>query len=137
MTPQTLWEKEILLMRQTFEIPKLDPKRRYRLVVGGSAHTFTGEGFALYVDGKLFAEAKSGYYKSGGDARGGYVFSDFLPEVEDGKITIAVKSFLCREGYVGKEAPPTGHLSVWMEESQIPDIVLNAYKTEPNSEPKK
>ncbi|HEX5790197.1 MAG TPA: hypothetical protein VFY13_03540, partial [Luteolibacter sp.] len=136
-TPKTLWEKEVLLMRQTFEIPKLDPKHRYRLVVGGSAHLYAGEGFALYVDGKLLAEAKSGFYKTGGDARGGYVFSDFLPDFEDGKITIALKGFLRREGYIGKEAPPTGHLSVWMEEAKIPDAVLNAYKTDPNSEPKK
>lgn len=135
--PKTLWEKEVLLMRQTFEIPKLDPKRRYRLVVGGGSHAFAGEGFALYVNGKLFAEAKSGYYKNGADARGGHVFSDFLPEFEGGKVTVAVKSFLRREGQAGKAAPPTGHLSVWMEEGPVPEAILNAFKTDPNSEPKK
>jgi Carbohydrate esterase, sialic acid-specific acetylesterase len=136
-TPKTLWEKEVLLMRQTFEIPKLDSKHRYRLVVGGGAHLYAGEGFALYVDGKLLAEAKGGYYKSGGSARGGYVFNDFLPDFEDGKITIALKGFLRREGYIGKEAPPTGHLSVWLEQAEIPEVIQNAYKTNPNSEPKK
>jgi hypothetical protein len=132
-TPKTLWEKEVLLMRQTFEIPKLDSKHRYRLVVGGSAHTFSGEGFALYVDGKLFAETKSGYYKDGGHARGGYIFSDFLPEFQDGKITIALKGFLRREGQAGKPAPASGHLSVWMEEAPVPESVLNAFKTENNN----
>jgi hypothetical protein len=130
ITPKTLWEKEVLLMRQTFEIPKLDPDRRYRLVLGGSAHTFAGEGFALYVNGKLFAESKTGYYKNGGDARGGYVFADFLPEFQGGKVTIAVKSFLRCTGYVGKPAPPRGHLSVWMEEAQVPEVVFKAFKTE-------
>lgn len=48
-------------VRQTFEIPELNPDRRYRLVGGGSAHTFAGEGFALYVNGKLFAEADQAY----------------------------------------------------------------------------
>jgi hypothetical protein len=127
--PKTLWEKEVLLMRQTFEIPKLDPDRRYRLVVGGSAHTFAGEGFALYVNGKLFAEAKSGYYKNGGDARGGHIFSDFLPEFQGDKVTIAVKGFLRQTGYVGTPAPPRGHLSVWMEEAKVPEVVLKAFKT--------
>ena len=130
IAPNTLWEKEVLLMRQTFEIPKLDPDHRYRLVVGGSAHTFSGEGFALYVNGKLFAESKTGYYKDGGDARGGYVFADFLPEFQGGKVTIAVKSFLRCTGYVGKPAPPRGHLSVWMEEAQVPEAVIKAFKTE-------
>lgn len=105
--------------------------------MGGGAHAFAGEGFAIYVDGKLFAEAKSGSCKSGGDARGGHVFSDFLPEFQGGKVAIAVKSFLRREGHAGKAAPPTGHLSVWMEKAAIPDIVLNAYQTDPNVEPKK
>ena len=114
-------------MRQTFEIPKLDPNHRYRLVVGGSAHTFAGEGFALYVNGKLFAEAKFGYYKNGGDARGGICFSDFLPEFQGGKVTIAVKGFLRQTGYVGTPAPPRGHLSVWMEEAKVPDVALKAF----------
>lgn len=128
--PKTLWEKEVLLMRQTFEIPKLDPARRYRLVVGGSAHTFAGEGFALYVNGKLFAEAKSGYYKNGGDARGGHIFEDFLPEFQGGKVTLAVKSFLRQTGHVGVPAPPRGHLSVWIEEAAVPEPVRKAFETE-------
>jgi hypothetical protein len=129
-TPKTLWEKEVLLMRQTFDIPKLDPNHRYRLVVGGAAHTFAGEGFALYVNGKLFAEAKGGNYKNGGGVRGGYVFEDFLPEFQSGKITIAVKSFLRQTGHVGTPAPPRGHLSVWMEEAQIPEAIQKAFKKE-------
>lgn len=127
ITPKTLWEKEVLLMRQTFEIPKLNPDHRYRLVVGGSAHPFAGEGFALYVNGKLFAESKTGYYKTGGDARGGHIFSDFLPDFQGGKVTIAVKSFLRRTGQIGKPAPPNGHLSVWIEEVTVPDVVRNAF----------
>jgi len=134
ITPRTLWDKEVLLMRQTFEIPKLNPDRRYRLVVGGSAHTFAGEGFALYVNGKLFAESTSGYFKKGGDERGGYIFADFLPEFQDGKVTLAVKSFLRHVGHAGKQAPPRGHLSVWMEEAALPDALLKAFGTG-NSKP--
>jgi hypothetical protein len=82
ITPATLWDKEVLLMRQTFEVPKLDPNHRYRIVVGGAGHPWSGEGFALYLNGKLVSEATGGYYKSGGDARGVIVFNELLPEFE-------------------------------------------------------
>ena len=112
-------------MRQTFEIPAIKPDHRYRLIVGGSAHAFSGEGFALYVNGKRFAESKDGHFKKGG-SRGGYVYNDFLPEFQSGKVTIAVKSFLRTTYHKNKPAPPRGHLSVWMEEMKIPEIVLNS-----------
>ncbi len=129
IAPKTLWEKEVLLMRQCFELPALKADHRYRLVLGGSTHNFSGEGYAIYVNGKLFTESTSGFAKSGG-ARGGYVYSDFLPEFQSGKVTIAVKSFLRHTGYVDKLAPPRGHLSVWLEAAKVPEAVLKAVKTE-------
>ena len=59
-------------------------------------------------------------------ARGGYVYSDFLPEFESGTVTIAVKSFLRYTYHVNKPAPPRGHLSVWMESVKLPAVVLDA-----------
>lgn len=125
--PKTLWENEVLLMRQTFEIPKLKEGHSYRLVLGGSGHNFSGEGFAIYVNGKLFVESKNGFFKKAG-ARGGYIFNDFIDEFKSGKVTIAVKSFLRHTGYVNRQSPPRGHLSVWMEEVKIPEIVLETMK---------
>lgn len=124
ITPKTLWEKEVLLMRQTFAIPELNENRRYRIVLGGSGHRYSGEGFSIYVNGKLFAERTSGFDKRGGVARGGYISRDFLPEFKSGKVTIAVKGFLRYTHYNGRAAPPRGHLSVWLEEARLPDIVL-------------
>ncbi len=123
LTPATLWDKEVLLMRQTFEIPKLDPNKRYRIVVGGAGHAWSGEGFALYLNGKLISEAKAGYYKSGEAVRGALVLNDLLPEFSSGKITLGVKGFLRRNGHRDKAAPPTGHLSVWLEEVKLSEIV--------------
>ena len=125
ITPKTLWKNEVLLMRQSFEIPELKDDQRYRLVVGGSAHNFSGEGFAIYVNGKLFTEAKEGFLKRGG-ARGGYIYNDFLPEFKRGKVTIAVKSFLRHTTHVNKPSPARGHLSVWMESVKLPEVVLPA-----------
>ncbi len=122
--PNTLWEKEVLLVRQTVEIPKFEEGKRYRIIVGGGAHTWAGEGFALYVNGKMISEAKGGYDKNGGDPRGGYIFSDVQGEIGGGKATIAVKSFLRQTGHRGQSTPPSGHLSIWMEESKLPPEAL-------------
>ena len=117
--PATFWDKEVLLMRQTFEVPPLDANHRYRIVVGGAGHAWSGEGFALYVNGKLVSEATGGYYKGGGQARGAIVYDELLPEFAGGKVTIAVRAFLRRNGHRGKAAPPSGHMSVWMEAAEL------------------
>ena len=53
-------EKDVLLLRQSFELPPLQDGHRYRIRVGGSAHANMGEGYAIYVNGKLLAESKGG-----------------------------------------------------------------------------
>lgn len=126
IVPATLWDKEVLLMRQTFEVPKLDPGHRYRIVVGGAGHGWSGEGFALYLNGKLVSEATGGYYNRGGQARGVLILDDLLPEFEGGKVTLAVKSFLRRNGHRNKPAAPSGHLSVWMESAKLSPLALEA-----------
>ena len=131
VTPATLWEHEVLLMRQTFDIPPLDPTRRYRLVVGGGSHPWSGEGFTVYVNGKPFAEAKEGYYKGDGGDRGGFVFSSIMPEFESGRVTIAVQGFLRYTHHRNREAPPKGHLSVWLEEVTLPPALADAPPTGP------
>ena len=126
ITPATLWDKEVLLMRQTFEVPKLDPGHRYRIVVGGAGHAWSGEGFALYLNGRLVSEATGGYYKSGGQARGVIITDDLLPEFASGRITLAVKGFLRRNGHRNKPAEPSGHLSVWMESTRLSPLAAQA-----------
>ena len=124
VTPATLWDKEVLLMRQTFEVPKLDADHRYRIVVGGAGHGWSGEGFALYLNGKLVSEATGGYYKSGGQTRGALILNDLLPEFASGKVTIAVKSFLRQNGHRNKAAAPAGHLSVWLESAKLSPVAV-------------
>jgi hypothetical protein len=124
VVPGTLWEKEVILIRQTFEIPEMTDAQRYRLVLGGGSHGFSGEGYAIYVNGKLFAEAKGGHYKGKGGARGGYIYNDLLPEFKSGKVTIAVKAFLRSTGHRNKLAPTTGHISLWLEAATLPKELL-------------
>jgi len=121
--PKTLWEKEVLLVRGTFEIPPLKEGHRYRIVVGGSAHVNAGEGYAIYVNGKLLAESSAGVGKrQGGQPRGGHIYNDFRDEFKGGKVTIAAKSFLRYNNPRGI-IPPRGHLTLWMEDAKIPPVV--------------
>lgn len=124
MAPATLWDKEVLLMRQTFEVPALDPQHCYRIVIGGAGHAWSGEGFALYLNGKLISEATGGYYKGGGPVRGAMIYHELLPEFSSGRITIAAKAFLRRNGFRGKAASPSGHFSVWVESAKLSPIAL-------------
>jgi hypothetical protein len=122
--PRTLWDKEVLLMRGGFDIPPLKEGHRYRIVVGGSNHVTTGEGYAIYLDGKLLAESTSGVpNRQGGQPRGGNVYTEFLDDLRDGKATIAVTSFL-QYHKRGNAIPPSGHITVWIEEQKIPPVSL-------------
>lgn len=121
--PKTLWEKEVLLVRTTVDIPPLKEGYRYRIVLGGSDHVNAGEGFAIYVNGKLLAESKSGVGKrQGGQPRGGYIYKDLRDEFAGGKVTIAATSFLRYNHPAIKSYPTQGHMTLWIEEQKIPPV---------------
>ena len=121
--PKTLWEKEVLLVRGTFDVPPLKEGYRYRIVVGGSNHVNAGEGYALYVNGKLLAQSKSGVgMRQGGQPRGGHIYTDFRDEFKGGKATIAATSFLRYNHPRHGVKPPRGHITVWIEEQKIPPV---------------
>jgi len=132
VTPNTLWENDALFIRQTFDVPKLKEGHRYRLVIGGGNHGWAGEGFVVYLNGKKFAEETHAKFKKGGTS-GIYFYKDFLPELESGTITLAVHSFLRRSGHSGKDAPPRGHLSVWLEEAKMPPLLLEEVNRRENA----
>jgi Carbohydrate esterase, sialic acid-specific acetylesterase len=120
--PRTLWEKEVILVRGTFELPPLKDGHRYRVVLGGSNHVSTGEGYAIYANGKLLAESISGVpNRAGGQPRGGHIYADLRDGFKGGKVTIAATSFL---QYFRKKAviPPSGHLTLWIEEQKLPPL---------------
>jgi alpha-galactosidase len=120
VTPRTLWEKEVLLIRGTFDLPPFKPGYRYRFVVGGSNHVRSGEGYAIYVNGKLLAESKSGVpNRAGGQPRGGHVYAGMRGEFKGGKVTVAATSFL-QFNRRGAEGRPVGHLTLWLEEQKLP-----------------
>jgi hypothetical protein len=123
ITPNTLWENEVILIRQKFKMPAFEEGKRYRIIVGGGNHLWSGEGFAFYLNGEPIAEATGGYYKSGGSPRGAYLFGDMAKQVSGQEVTLGVKAFLRMNGHANKAAPPSGHLSVWLEELKLPPAV--------------
>jgi alpha-galactosidase len=123
---KTLCEKDVLLMRQTFELPPLKDGHRYRIRVNGSVHANSGEGYAIYVNDKLLAESKAGitaWRREGWRPRGSHVWADFREEFKGGKVTLAVSNFpmnnLATEGFLPASRDP---LSVWLEEMKLPPV---------------
>ena len=125
-------------MRQTFEIPAVRKGHVYRLILGGAGCDRSGEGFAIYVNGKLLTQVPGGFFRYSG-IRGAYLYADILPEFKGGKVTIAVINFLRythfrnkttyfgpHPDYYSKPVPPNGHVSLWMEEAQLSSATLKA-----------
>jgi len=124
MMPNTKWEKEVLLMRTTMKMPEFNPDYRYRLVVGGAGHGWSGEGYALYINGEMVSEMDMGYYKRGGDPRGEYLFEEFQKQYGGKEVTVALKGFLRMSGHKNRSAPPLGHLNAWVQAAKLPPMLL-------------
>ena len=107
VTPRTLWEHEVLMLRGTFEFPALRPDRRYRLVVGGSAHVAAGEGFTLAVNGKGFESRDGVGRRQGGQPRGARITQELREEFARGPVTLSIHSFL-RTNTPRGPIPPAG-----------------------------
>ena len=127
--PATFIGNDVVLMRQTFELPPAKPGHRYRIRVDGSIHDNSGEGYAIYVNGKLLNEAKAGvtgWRKQ--RLRGSHVWQDILDEFKRGKVTIAVANFPMNNYDPSHFIPAIGPLSVWFEEQKIPRVALAGSK---------
>jgi hypothetical protein len=123
--PKTVCEKDVLLLRRRFDLPPFKEGYRYRIVVGGSAHANSGEGYAIYVNGRLLAESKGGvvaWRREGGKPRGGYIRADLRNEFKGGKVTIAVSNFPMNNRPADGFIPARSPLSVWLEEMKIPPL---------------
>lgn len=122
---QTPTGKDVLLLRQTFDVPPAKDGHRYRIRVSGSAHLNFGEGYAIYLNGKLLAESKSGvtaWRKEGGKPRGSHLWADFRDEFKGGQITLAVANFPMNNTKGDGFLPAGKPLSIWLEEMKIPPV---------------
>ena len=122
----TLWDKEVLLLRKTVSVPRLKSDHRYRLRVNHRAHVGNGGGFAVYVNGKLLIERPQGIGRGGGEKPyGAYITKEWLDEFQHGEVTIAVQSFLrYNDKYKVKPSKPIpqGLISVHLEQQKLPPM---------------
>jgi len=119
---KTYWDKEVLVMRTKLKVPPLKQGHRYRLLVGGMSHVQGGDGFELYVNGKLMHQRKSGVGKrAGGRPVGFTIDKTWWPDFEK-PVTIAARGFLPIPG--GKRSPGVKrqHFSVFLQEMKVPPI---------------
>ncbi len=132
----TLWEKEVLLMRGTFKIPPLKEGHRYRLRENSGDHVGAGGGHKIFVNGKELVEAKQGGGRgSGGRPKGAYITKEFLDDFKSGEVTIAVKTFIRYNAkYSTKPSSkvPQGKFSLHLDEQKLPpmgdDLVTKSAK---------
>ncbi|MEK6239630.1 MAG: DUF6288 domain-containing protein, partial [Planctomycetales bacterium] len=130
----SLWEKEVLLMRGTFKIPPLKEDCRYRIRVNDGNHVGSGGGHIIHVNGRLLAETKTCTGRGGGgQPKGAFITKEFLDDLKRGQMTIAVKTFLrFNDKYKVKPTTrvPQGKISVHLEEQKLPpmgdDLVLKS-----------
>lgn len=116
---QTLWEKEVLLLRGRIDLPRLDKGHFYRLVLGGQGCMNNGDGFRVYVNGKLMFQRDRGWGKRESGPMAFPLNNEWWSEFEGGNVDVAVISFLrihTRSNIKGNM------LSVFMQEMKIPPV---------------
>ena len=123
---KTFWEKEILLLQGTFQIPPIKNGHRYRIRVNDGDHVGAGGGFRIYINGKSLAESPNCVGRGGGgQPKGAFVTREFLEDFKRGEVTIGVKTFL-RFNDKYKVKPTTavsqGKISLHIEEQRLPPI---------------
>ncbi len=124
--PNTLWEKEVLLLRGKFDIPALDPGYRYRIRLNMGDNVGSGFGYGIWINGKQLTEVTRAVPSGGGGrAQGAFITAPFRDDFQGQPVTIAVKSFY-RFADIRKGLPKTkelqGRMSLHIEAQQIPPI---------------
>jgi hypothetical protein len=130
----TLWEKEVLLLRGTFKMPPVKEGHRYRLRVNSSAHVGNGCGYGVYVNGRKLIEQPKCIGRGGGEKpNGAFITTEFLPDFDGRDVTLAVQTFIrFNDKYKAKptERVPQGRISLHVEEQRLPpmgdDLVLRS-----------
>ena len=122
----TLWEKEVLLMRGEFAIPEIRKGHRYRLRVNDGNHVGSGGGHVIYMNGRQLIQAPTCNGRgAGGLPKGAYITAEFLEMLAQGKATIGVMTFLrFNDKYKVKPTTrvPQGKISLHIEEQKIPPM---------------
>jgi hypothetical protein len=119
--PATVTDNDVVLLRQTFDLPASQPGHRYRIRMAGSAHNNMGEGYAIYINGKLLLETRDGltaWHREVYKTRGAFLTDEF----KGGKVTIAVANYPLWGEAAKKMIAPGPALTVCLEEQKLPPL---------------
>ena len=117
---KTFWDKEVLMIRGTFDVPPLKQGHRYRLVIGGLSHMNNGDGVRVYVNGKQVIEREREFKKrEGGYPICYYIDQNRLAEFQNGKVTIAATGFMHIHLRTKNKA---NFMGLWFEEMKMPPL---------------
>jgi hypothetical protein len=117
---KTFWDKEVLLIRGTFDLPPLKQGHRYRLAVGGLSHMNNGDGVRVYVNGRQVLEREREFKKrEGGHPIVYYIDQDRLAEFQSGRVTIAATGFMHIHLRSRNKA---NFMGIWFEEMKMPPL---------------
>jgi hypothetical protein len=119
----TISGNDVVLMRGTFDLPPAKEGHRYRIRVNGSIHDNSGEGFEVYINGKLLGKVDQGvtaWRKQG--LRGSHIWKEHLDELKGGKVTIAVANYPMNNWSAERFIPAIGPVSVWVEQQKLPPL---------------
>jgi hypothetical protein len=123
--PKTLWEKEVLLVSGSFELPALKPGHSYRLRIDRGQGVGAGDGFKVYLNGRDLVETKEGLgRRAGGTIRGAWITKEFTDDFAKGPVTVAAITFLRYGDRAIVQMPPVpqGIFSMWLEERKLPPL---------------
>lgn len=122
--PVTVTKNDVILVRKTVKVIPLTDGYRYRLRVAGSTHNNAGEGYAIWINGKLLAEEKTGvtgWRKQAHLPRGVHIGPELKDDFKGGTITIAVSNFPMNNQPADKPIAPLKPLTVSLEMMKIPE----------------
>jgi len=117
---QTLWEKEVLLIRKTIPVPPLKEGHRYRLVVGGLSHMNSGDGVRVYVNGRPVLERTREFKKrEPGHPIVFFIDREHLAAFQSGSVTVAATGFMKVHR---RSRNKTNVMAIWLQEMQMPPL---------------
>lgn len=110
--PNTLWDKQILLMRTTLQVQPLKADHRYRLLLGGNIHSHQGGPVLVYINGKAVHQQGGYGGRSREYCRGFFIDKEMAEEFKKGKVNIAIAAWKSDKAY----------LSACLQEMKIPPL---------------
>jgi hypothetical protein len=124
-TPNTLWEKEVLLMRAELRLPAAREGYAYRLLVGGRSHVGGGDGSDVWINGKRKEgrgkadPSLSGVGRRAGGKPWGFGIDNELRKQFTGEpVTLAATGFLP----IHKSGVKQNYQAFWFEEMLMPPL---------------